>query len=110
MIIGGEMPEELKQFLCKLLHGEDGERNNWPQVTKLTPEDLLKFRHRQASSAFVARQIKKLILQMKELEAKNEVAGAEWWDYLHKTYELASDKNYTLTEDGRILMKTRGKD
>lgn len=108
------LPEGMAEILLKVLKERVGmpkmEMGNWPQLTKLTPEDLLRRRKHEKSCCAAARKLQLLQAQADKISSDMKLEGKLWWAYLHKTYQLSADRNFHITEDGRILMEPRSRD
>lgn len=99
--IAKQIIEAIKNQIC----GAD--TKNWVTVGKLKPEDLTKRATYLAEAKRMSMELEELKAKAKVLNAQQEAASTEWWNHLKRTYSLPLGENYTLTDDGQVLMEPK---
>lgn len=99
-----------KDFLSKLLGIEEPDTSTWTKVATLKPEDITRSKTLESDRARLAGQSDVLIAKIHVLKAEMSALGAEWWEHLHSTYSLPRGGNYTISDDGSILMAPKQTD
>lgn len=74
------------------------------QVGKLTPEDMLKHRGIQKDFDLEKAELQIIFSRISARVAQVKVKKSEWWMYLYRQYSLSPEKEYSITEEGRIMM------
>jgi hypothetical protein len=95
--------------LLKKILGIDAEpdASKWHRVAKLKPEDITRRRALEADEAKMKGEAEVLAAKIHALRARSKAEGAEWWEYCHNTYSLPRERNYTISDDGFILMEPK---
>ncbi len=98
-------PKDIFEKLLGLTSEPD--TSTWTKVTTLKPEDVTRSKTLEADRARIAGQSEVYIAKLHANKAEMSAMGKEWWEYLHNTYSLPRDRNYTIAEDGSILMEPK---
>lgn len=89
---------------------ESEDRTGWVSVAKLKPEDLLRRATYSKDAGDMAAEAEILKAKYDLLRQRSDVAAKEWWDHLHRTYCIPRNGDYTIKDDGTVLMKPTKKD
>jgi hypothetical protein len=96
-----EMPDFMKQFFQILQLGQV-DQGSWVNVAKLSSEDQLKKKNYDMQLRRLVSEGKVLFSKLQVVRATIEANKAEFWDEVYKTYNLPSDLNYKIDEQGQV--------
>jgi hypothetical protein len=98
-------PIDLLKKILGLTEEEDTAK--WHRVAKLNPEDIMRRRTLDADEAKKKGEAEVLAARIHALRALSKAEGAEWWEHCHNTYSLPRGRNFTISDDGFILMEPK---
>jgi hypothetical protein len=83
------------------------DRSQWTQVGQLTSEEQARRRTIRARSAEIDCEMDLLKKKYEVLRAEKDVMNTEWWVNLKKDKGLPQETEFSIEEDGRILMRPK---
>lgn len=103
------MDFDIEPLLKMLLGGPvKHDSSNWVRVGKLKPEDLTKRANMLAEAANDFRELKELKARIAVVMAKRDSMATHWWNHVERTHCLPVNSNYTITDEGYIMMEPKG--
>lgn len=96
----------MKKFLGMV---QEEDYSSWVQAGTLTTEENTMRRENDRLKDQVNRELEIMQLKANRMSLECEERRHTLWAGIHKTHSLPSDTNYHLTDDGKILMKPKGK-
>lgn len=105
-----EFPEFLKHlmknaFVVGGVEHIHEDPSGWNQVATFKPEDRLKHKSFTRAMDNAKNEVDTLDSRINVVKSRAMNRRQTWWNYLYKKYSLSPGRSYSITDDGRILMR-----
>jgi hypothetical protein len=101
-----QLPDPLKKLFEHMHMIElnlEGDKGTWVNVTKLSPEDMMKKKDLDMKKRRQSSEIKVLTSKLNVIYATLQADQDEFWDGIYKNYGLPSNLPYKVDEQGQVI-------